>query len=306
MSDGTVLTASHTPSQERQEWLQRRMNGVGSSDTPVILGLSKWKIPLTLYLEKVGEIEPAPQTEAQRSGLLQEAVIAARYEEETGNKVSFPSSRLTMHPTIPWMFASIDRMAQVFTSQRILELKNYRYDDGWGAEHTQDIPPDIYAQVQHQMECAQIPWADVAVLLGGQELRVYHIPYDYAYCQELVKQVEVFWRMVVERTPPPYDWSHPDTARVIRQKQKLTPDKEIILDDRDTAVLLLQFSSMKKQLKELQQAKDTCQARLIERMGDAQVALTPAGYRMTRRPIHKEGYWVEPSDSYRFDLREPK
>ena len=35
-------------------WLQQRKLGIGGSDAAVVCGLSKWKSPVSLFLEKTG------------------------------------------------------------------------------------------------------------------------------------------------------------------------------------------------------------------------------------------------------------
>ena len=43
---------------DREQWLDIRSHGIGSSDAAAVLRLSPWKSPLALYAEKVGLIEP--------------------------------------------------------------------------------------------------------------------------------------------------------------------------------------------------------------------------------------------------------
>lgn len=38
-----------------EEWLQYRRRGIGGSDIAAICGISKWRIPMHVYLEKLGE-----------------------------------------------------------------------------------------------------------------------------------------------------------------------------------------------------------------------------------------------------------
>ncbi len=47
-----------TKTMSREEWLQWRNRGIGSSDAPVAVGVSRYKAPLELWLEKTGRKEP--------------------------------------------------------------------------------------------------------------------------------------------------------------------------------------------------------------------------------------------------------
>ncbi len=61
----------------RDEWLRVRNTGIGGSDAGVILGLNKWKSPITLWAEKTGQVAPndmsgnmAVEAGAGRGGLV--------------------------------------------------------------------------------------------------------------------------------------------------------------------------------------------------------------------------------------------
>ena len=40
-----------------EKWLEYRRMGIGGSDVAALLGISKWKSPLELWLEKTGQSE---------------------------------------------------------------------------------------------------------------------------------------------------------------------------------------------------------------------------------------------------------
>ncbi|CDQ09868.1 YqaJ viral recombinase family protein [Acidithiobacillus ferrivorans] len=43
-----------TKEMSREEWLQLRNRAIGSSDAPVAIGMSRYKSPLELWMEKTG------------------------------------------------------------------------------------------------------------------------------------------------------------------------------------------------------------------------------------------------------------
>lgn len=93
----------------REEWLAVRNTGIGGSDAGVILGLNKWKSPITLWAEKTGRAEPEDLSgnEAVYWGTKQEPLVAERFYEETGKKVKRRGT-LRSRP-YPWMLANVDR-----------------------------------------------------------------------------------------------------------------------------------------------------------------------------------------------------
>src|SRR5690606_6408895 len=59
--------------EQRRAWLKERMTGLGASDIPVLFGLSTWKSPYSLWLEKTGLQEPEgigrfPRGESEQHG----------------------------------------------------------------------------------------------------------------------------------------------------------------------------------------------------------------------------------------------
>jgi len=71
-----------------EEWQKTRNRGIGGSDAASILGLNKWKSPIRVYMEKIGEIEPEKVGEAAYWGTKLEDLLAKEFEERT-NKRAF-------------------------------------------------------------------------------------------------------------------------------------------------------------------------------------------------------------------------
>lgn len=54
MKQGNAIRLVSTRDLSREEWLQIRNRGLGSSDAAAAIGLSPYKSPLELWLEKTG------------------------------------------------------------------------------------------------------------------------------------------------------------------------------------------------------------------------------------------------------------
>jgi len=86
-----MQTATVETMNDREQWLALRSTGIGSSDAPVILGLSKWKSPLSLYYEKLGLREPSQgEKEYIEWGLALEPAIIAGYQRVTKRETGKP------------------------------------------------------------------------------------------------------------------------------------------------------------------------------------------------------------------------
>ena len=72
----------------REDWLAARRPYIGGSEVAIVLGLSPWKTPVDLWLEKTGRRTPDDTpSEAMRLGNELEDYAARRYSEATGRTV---------------------------------------------------------------------------------------------------------------------------------------------------------------------------------------------------------------------------
>lgn len=182
----------------RDQWLKERMSGIGGSDAPAALGLSKWKTPLSLYMEKRGELAPQPESEPMRWGTRLEPIVRQEYADRTGELVRVPEGILR-HPQHAWMLANIDGVTD---SRRLVEIKTARTAEGWGESGGDEIPQAYLIQVQHYLTVTALSVADVAVLIGGQDYRQYEVPADPELQELIVEQEAEFWKAVQDGTPP--------------------------------------------------------------------------------------------------------
>lgn len=180
------------------QWHAARRTGIGGSDAAAILGLSKWRTPLDVYLEKRGEAPPAPENDAMRWGHYLEPAVRQAYADETGREVRVPTQMLR-HPQHKWMIGNIDGVTD---DQRLFEAKTARSPEGWGEPGTDHIPQPYLLQTQHYMAVTGLPVADVAVLIGGADFRIYEVPADRELQDMLIEAEHEFWQRVLRRDPP--------------------------------------------------------------------------------------------------------
>ncbi|MDL2284632.1 YqaJ viral recombinase family protein [Oxalobacter sp. OttesenSCG-928-P03] len=196
-----------TKNMSRESWLDIRNQGIGSSDAACVLGLSPYKSALELWLEKTGRkaADDLSGNEAVFWGTTLEPVIAAIYAERTGTTVRRVNAVLR-HPEHPFMMVNLDREVRHPTDGRgILEVKTaglhsaHLWDDG--------VPEVYQCQVLHQLAVTGKPWADVAVLIGGQDFRVFRIYPDEEKIHALIEAERDFWMRVEFDIAPEVDGS---------------------------------------------------------------------------------------------------
>jgi putative phage-type endonuclease len=194
----------------REEWLEVRKRGIGSSDAAAAVGLNPYKSQLELWLEKTGRDTGLPKTDpddeesAMYWGNVLEPIVAWHYSKRTGNKVRRINAVLQHpDPDLPWMLANIDREVIGANDVQILECKTAGIN---GARLWKEgVPEYVQLQVMHQLAVTGKQAADVAVVLGGQHLEIHRIERDEEMIDRLIELERAFRTYVETDTPPPAD-----------------------------------------------------------------------------------------------------
>lgn len=256
----------------REDWLQQRRTGVGGSDVAAILGLSKYKTPLQVYQEKRGEIEPQADNDAMRWGRYLEPVVRQAYADETGNEVRV-IDQLVRHPIYEHMIANLDGFVIPETGpRRVFEAKTARTADGWGEPGSDQIPQPYLLQVQHYMAVTGFVVADVAVLIGGSDFRLYEVPEDRELQDMLCDACTEFWGRVKAGEPP-----EPQTYADVIARYGRASRTDAAMADADVLDALKHRRELATQAQHLKLAEDGWKAVVLKAMGECDTLVDPAG-----------------------------
>ena len=185
----------------KQKWLADRRSGLGGTDASAIMGVSKFKTPYQVYLDKLGELPEQPDNDRMRYGRMQEPVIRQWYADTTGRSVTVPVG-VVRHDKYSFILGSFDGLTD---DGRLLEIKTAQRGDEWGEPGTDEIPDAYMCQVQHYMMITGLPVADVVVSIGGKMPEIYEVPADKEIHELLVDRECGFWNdHVLKRVPPDY------------------------------------------------------------------------------------------------------
>jgi len=150
----------------REDWLSLRRTGLGSSDAPVLLGLSPFMSPYALWLDKLGQLVPREDTPHQAWGRRLEGVVADWIREATAWPVQQAGAVLQSRAH-PILLADLDRWIIHPQYGRIpCEIKTTSQTQA--AAWRDGPPPHVLAQVWHQCAVTGAPAAVVAVAIWGQ------------------------------------------------------------------------------------------------------------------------------------------
>lgn len=185
--------------QGSEAWLQWRGKGMGSSDAPVLMGVSPWKTLYQLWGEKSGLIEVEfKENPAMKRGKELEPVARKMYEDLVGHK--YPDGIAT-DKEYEFMRASFDGINS--EQKRIIEIKSPGKKDHETAL-SGNVPDKYYPQVQWLLMVAGFKHCDY-VSFDGVEIVVVPVEADEKYIAELRAKAISFWNCVQTKTPPPTD-----------------------------------------------------------------------------------------------------
>lgn len=129
---------------DRLEFLEKRKFSIGSSDIPIILGLSPYKTALQLWEEKTGKVSKPEQNFAQARGTQMEPIARDWFNEHTGKNFQPKNFQLESNEAFK---ASLDGYNE--ETKEAVEIKFSGKKDHSTAI-SGIIPPHYLAQVHWQ------------------------------------------------------------------------------------------------------------------------------------------------------------
>lgn len=190
--------------QGTDNWLSWRMQGIGSSDGPIIMGVSPWKTKFQLWEEKTGKVKKEQSSNwATDRGNRLEPIARAKYELEFDFEMG-PAT--CQHEKYPFLRASMDGWNPQL--KRGLEIKCPGQPDHMLAKSGQ-VPTKYWPQIQHQFLVTGAEVIDYySYWMGkdvpdhmGEGVRIEVKP-DRDYILKLFKAECDFWECVTKNIPP--------------------------------------------------------------------------------------------------------
>lgn len=269
---------------DKSTWLQERKKGIGGSDVAAILGLSPFKTALDVFLEKTTESEPQKETNAMYFGSAFEDIIRKKYLEET-------KEELDDYPQLmakDFMLASVDGLTK---SKKVIEIKTASNEKEWGEIGTAQIPLYYLSQVQHYLMVTGYAVCDIAVLIRGNDFRIYTVNEDLEL-QKMLHEVEKeFWDNLKKGIKP----NPKNCDDVIKLFPKAIKDP--IKANTEMIYVIQRLTELNKEIKNLDIIKDELVFQIKEFIGehdgiqiDGQTAIT---YKNTKDKVVKDWDKIE-------------
>lgn len=284
-----------------KDFLKDRKTGIGGSDIGAILGENEHKLAYEVYLDKVEENEVEISNEAIVWGKLLEDPIAVRYQELTGRQIFVTG--LFRHKEYPFLIAHPDRI--IPQEKMGLEIKTAGYHSRalWGEDRTQQIPLHYYLQIAHYMFVLDYDRWDIAVLIGGQELRIYTFERSKEADDIILEASKDFWENhVLKKIPPSFDYGNPRALEILKKKYNAVSDTVVTFDDN-----LLHWKEVWVESKELakryEKQAEMAQAHLLDVMKEANEGRFSDGSSFIRKLIKTKEYQVQAKEYVKFEFK---
>lgn len=191
------------------EQLQSRKKSIGGSDIAALLGLSPWRTPVDVYLEKTDPNFVFPNSNLRRlqSGNLLEEWVANSFTAETGLELLLSPSTMR-HVQYPYSHVNLDAIVTNIDRFIVVELKTTERKKDW----RDGIPKYYKPQLMHARLLSDCEQVYLAVAIGFNEFKyfVYEpTKQDIEKEKKLQEIVSLFWEEhVIPKIPPEPKFYH--------------------------------------------------------------------------------------------------
>lgn len=247
-------------------WLKLRKAGIGGSDAAAILGMTPWKSPYQLWLEKTGEVEAEDIStkEVVHFGHVLEQVVADEFCQRADKLVR--RCGVYRMKDYPFIQGSFDRL--LVGEDAGLECKTTNsfarteWDEG-------KIPPAYYVQCQHYMMVSGLPRWYIACLVGGNHFVMHTIERDEEDIKALLKAEVDFWHKVENHIMPEVDGS--TSCKEALSRKYPGGNKETIVLPSDSVKLLNRLDELKESEKSIKGQIAEIQNKFCSMLGDYEI-----------------------------------
>lgn len=302
-------TLSHSKQKtlaSREEWLKWRSERLGSSDAPIVMGVSPYLTPRQLWEIKLGMKAHEQSNMAIDKGNHWEPKVRAMYELQTG--LDFPPTNFEDGA----LCASLDGYNK--ENNIILEIKVPGKEVMEAARN--GVVHEMYVyQLEHQLWVSgakEVHFVCATTTGKGaydgeiQELAVVIYKSDQQKRVKLVGKLMEFWEMIQTKTPPPL--MEADTLRREDAKSKtlFSEYKKLHLEREE---LLDKAEALEKQMDEIQKDivanmkhnREECDGLMVLKVTSSRVDHKALNAQMEKAGIDPEQFKKE-SSYYRFKV----
>lgn len=233
----------------REEWLKVRKLGLGGSDMAAVLGLSPWRSPIDVWLDKTSDTVEEKESEPMYWGNVLEEVVAQEFAKRSGYKVRNNNFTLQSEE-YPYLLANIDREIVGLDAGLECKTANAFKANEWDGDN---VPDAYYIQCQHYMAVTGKSSWWIACLVGGNTFYYKEIKRNEEVIAAIVDTGAAFWELVKNKTMPAPD----DTKQCENALKKLyqKSNGQSVELPANYGNMIIDYLEIKNQLYELETKK---------------------------------------------------
>ncbi|MFD8075859.1 YqaJ viral recombinase family protein [Streptomyces sp. NPDC059718] len=273
------LVLDHTA--PRDQWLEARRAGIGSSDIPAVLNLTNFRTPQWIYHDKRGEV-PHDDTwsEPAHYGTIFEEPLAldwARRKRTVVQRVG-----IIANVDDPWQMCSLDRLCSECPfdrNTRSLCAVEVKCRNAFVAKFWRNGPPDdVLAQVLWQILVTGLDHIHIMCLIGGNDPRLFTVRREdhtklVAYIN--AEASRLWHEHILTGRPPAITGEEPPDA-LVELYQRMHPDRDGYVEiDRDFEAQadVREYLEAVAEKAEAEKKRKAAYARMLAHLGNSQAAL---------------------------------
>lgn len=190
-----------------------RSRGIGGSEMLAALGKDSRCSRLELYMRKVGELPEPDFADDQRVhfGRVLEPVVRDEFARRKNLRV-VGRRHTYVHPKLPIVASPDGQIPSLGTVGLECKVADRFEAEEFGEPESDQVPVRYVVQCSTYMLVRNAPSWYLAVLIGGNDYRIYEIHRDPALEAAIVAGAREFWSHVEQRRPP--DPQTPDDVKL--------------------------------------------------------------------------------------------
>jgi putative phage-type endonuclease len=283
-------------------WYELRRQGITASEIAVVLGISPYGSPFSLYWSKVNDWR-WDGNEYADTGRHLEPAIADWWESAHCEYLVVHEAGLYAHSDRPWQLATPDRLIcdpQMHDNPfpddpayehrhadsdviELLECKWIAYSwDGWGEPGTDQIPVYYRAQALWQLDVLGVDEVHVAAL-GPGGFRAYRVQRDETDLEVMRAAGAEFMRRLAEQDPPPLD-GHSGTLAALKRLHPSVGEGDVDV----SADLAERYRNARAEKKSFEEYIALCEAEIRAALGSTYARAVHDGRLVASRSVFEQ------------------
>lgn len=291
---------------------KRDLSCLGASEAAGVLGLDKYNPPIAIWRRHRGLPVRDEASEAAYWGTVLEPVIRGKYALDRKVRVWVPTGSYTLDG---WLRCTPDGIVEEGVLATEVGTSEFDVDDGlyvetavrtgmagglqvktcsaWLEDDWRDGPPAKYeVQCRVEMAVADLPWADIVCLCGGQkQLGPFRIMRDPVIESRIIESLREFWGMVTFGREPTVD--HTDAWRVHVSEKLDRVKPSIVVADQAMEMAIARWRDQRAERKAAENAENLTKNEILLRLSAAGATRIDRGDKADNITAYKtKGAWA--------------